>query len=145
MKAPKSSIGETRARGWARRDNHPRAAAWMQTMAGRMRDSHRRSTGARARAAIIAISAALKGADMSRLRTRPAPGMACREAGATTKARRATASGKCSMPPSRERRSAISLSSDDTHAKSRRQLCRICNTKRRLSSRLRRSALVICP
>ena len=86
------------------------------------------------------MSAALKGADMSRLRTRPAPGMACSEAGATTKARRATASGKRSMPPSRDKRSAISLSSDDTHPKSKRQLCRICSTKRRLSSKLRRSA-----
>ena len=112
----------------------------MHTTAGRMRDSHIMSTGACARAAICSMSAALNGTDMSRFRTRPAPGIAVKRAG-STKARLATASGKRSMPPSRERRSAISLSADATHSNMMRQSCTICSMKRRLSRRLSRSAL----
>jgi hypothetical protein len=66
--------------------------------------------------------------------------MARSKAGSSTKARRATASGKRSIPPSRERRSAISLSADETQLKQRRKSPVICRTKRRLSKRLRRSA-----
>ena len=98
------------------------------------------STGVRARAESSATSAALNGDDMSRLRTRPAPGSGDRRAGSSTKARRWTASRKRGSPPSRDKWSAISFSSEETQLKQRRKSPTICRTKSRLSKRLRRSA-----